>query len=479
MGRSIGKDEFTPQDFERFAVKVRDNLRALKKLLAAPDFGVGEQTVGAELEFYLVDSNGLPAPCNTRLLEAAGDPALTPELNRYNLEYNLKPHPLAGRPLAQACGAELLPIGILPTLSLQDFGTRMMTDLPRYHAMDRALREMRGGPFEIDIDGTPPLKLSWDDVTLEGANTSYQVHLRVEPGNFSNSFNALQLVTPIALALAANSPTLFGHDLWEETRIALFKQSIDSRAPDKARRKYPSRVYFGTGWIREGILELFESTVALFPAIMPEVSDEDAEAVLGRGGIPHLYELQLHQGSTWPWNRAIFDHRNGGHVRIEARTLPAGPSLIDMNANAAFLIGCVLALRDSMPDRVNLLPFRCAEENFFRVAREGLDAVVLWPSSSRIKMVEYDLTELASRLIPLASEALVAAGVDGDEVAKLMTIIAERLALRTNGARWQRRMANAFAAQGCDRRESLFRMLDEYRRNYRSREPVSRWSTDP
>lgn len=495
MGIDIQQDRFNQQDYDCFNQKIRDNLLALQQLLAQPGFGEGPDSLGAELEFYLVDQKGDPAPCNQAILTQANNPQLTPELNRFNLEYNLRPQPFAGspftafeqelqsalqqtNPIAASCGAELLPIGILPTAQLQHFGHAMMTDLPRYRAMDNALRQMRGTPFEIHIDGHPPLDLSWDDVTLEGANTSFQLHWRLNPGQFANSFNAVQLVTPIVLALAANSPLLFGHELWQETRIALFKQSIDCRDESHAQGRYPPRVYFGNGWLREGALELFASTVALFPPIMPVLHEEDPLAMISTGQLPGLHELKLHQGSTWPWNRAIYDHHDGGHVRMEVRALPAGPSLPDMSATSAFLLGSALALRDSMPDRVNLLPFKFAEHNFYRAAQQGLDAVLLWPSSSQIKVVEYDVLELARRLVPMAEDALQQAGMDSSEAIRLMNNIRDRIAARTNGAQWQLRMLHRLQASGLNPEDARYQMLARYRQHFLSHQPVSHWSTD-
>ncbi|MAR91567.1 MAG: glutamate-cysteine ligase family protein [Pseudomonadota bacterium] len=495
MGIEIRQDNFRQEDYDQFNAKIRENLKALEQLLARPGFGEGEESLGAELEFYLVDPQGQPVPCNQKILARADNGQLTPELNRFNLEYNLRPQPFRGAPfaaferelqralrdtnqVAAEFGAELLPIGILPTAELAHFGHHMMTDQPRYRAMDNALRRLRGAPFEVDIDGRPPLRLQWDDVTLEGANTSFQLHWRLNPAEFVNSFNAVQLVTPIALALAANSPLLFGHELWQETRIALFKQSIDCRNEDRSQRKYPPRVYFGNGWLRQSALELFASTVALFPPIMPVTHPEHPLAELRAGRLPQLHELRLHQGSTWPWNRAIYDHHDGGHVRMEVRALPAGPSLEDMSATAAFLLGSALALRDSMPDRINLLPFKFAEHNFYRAAHRGLEATLLWPSSSQIKVVEYEVLELARRLIPMAREALEQAGMEAGEAKRLLDNIQARVAIPTNGAHWQLTLLHKLQQSGLDANTARREMLRHYRRNFYSFRPLSQWSTE-
>lgn len=494
MGIDIEQDQFSSADHERFGARIRDNLKALRVVLARPDFGRGPMSLGAELECYLVDSVGLPVACNQEILQLAHEPQWAPELNRFNLEFNLTPQTFVGQPfsgfeqeLRQAFSrvnaiaiehhATLLPIGILPTLEQQHFNQHTMTDLPRYRAMDAALKTLRGGAFSVDIDGDPSLHLQWNDVTLEGANTSFQLHWRMNPEEFRDSFNAVQLVTPIVLALAANSPFLFGHALWDETRIALFKQSIDCRGSVDARQKYPPRVYFGNGWLQQGALELFASTVALFPPILPVVSNDDPMQQIAEGQLPVLHELKLHQGSTWPWNRAIYDHHDGGHIRIEVRALPAGPSFVDMHASSAFLLGCALALRDSMPERINLLPFKYAERNFYRAAQVGLDATLLWPSSSQVKVVEYPLLELAQRLVPMAQAALEQHGMASDEVTRLMNNIQERINARVSGARWQRLITQQFEHRGMTRQQALQAMLQRYRTHFESGQPLINWST--
>jgi len=494
MGVEIQQDQFSPEDHTSFGRKIRDNLKALQQVLAQPGFGAGPMSLGAELECYLVDSNGHPANCNQAILQQMADPQLTPELNRFNLEYNLNPQPFAGAPFAaferdlqrtlaaiapcaQRLNATLLPIGILPTLMPDHFNQQTMTDLHRYRAMDNALKQLRGGPFQIAIDGDPPLQLQWPDVTLEGANTSFQVHWRMPPAAFRDSFNAVQLLTPVALALGANSPYLFGHALWDETRIALFKQSIDARGDAGSRERCPPRVYFGNGWLHDGALELFASTVALFPPILPVVHADDPLTQLAQGELPALHELKLHQGTTWPWNRAIYDHHDGGHVRIEMRALPAGPSLVDMSATAALLIGSALALRDSMPARMDLLPFKYAERNFYRAAQQGMGATLLWPSSSQVSVVEYPVTQLARRLLPLAGEALVQAGMDSADVQRLMDNIALRLDADISGARWQRQVTQALERQGLDRAAALHDMLQRYQAGFQSGQSIAQWST--
>ena len=218
-------------------------------------------------------------------------------------------------------------------------------------------------------------------MSVEGANTSFQVHLRVNPAEFTRAYNAAQLAIAPVLAAAGNSPTFLGHRLWEETRIALCKQSIDDRDTRGPRRRL-ARMAFGTGWLRDGPLELFAESVRLHEPLLPVLGAGNAQRG-DRGQVPPLHELRLHQGTVWRWNRAIYDPAAGGHLRIEMRGLPAGPTMIDMMANAAFLLGLSLWLAEQNPRWTYDLSFERAEHNFYRAAQYGLAALLTWPVQRR------------------------------------------------------------------------------------------------
>src|SRR5215470_4404673 len=354
MGSDIDQTEFDDSDNARFAERLEECLSALGQLLERPGFGVGPATVGAELELFLVDAAARLLPHNQAVQAAAADSRITVELDRFNLELNASPVPLAGRPFA-ALGSELnvlldhvahaargragrpALINVLPTLTRADLSPGALTQVPRYRALNTGLRRLRGDPFRIRIAGADPLELASEDVALEGANSSFQIHLRVDPADFTRTYNAVQLATAAVLAVSGNSPTFLGHRLWEETRIAMFKQSVDDRDSFGPRRR-PARAAVGTGWLRGGPLELFTESVRLHQPLLPALGDP-GPPVGGPGHqAPPLDELRLHQGTVWRWNRAIYDPASGGHLRIEMRALPAGPTVIDMLANAAFLI---------------------------------------------------------------------------------------------------------------------------------------------
>jgi len=457
MGIEIAQTEFSPRDYTAFLERLGENLSVLKSLLEHPDFGRGERSLGAELEMYIIDSDGFPLYANQEILRDAGDPNLTLELNRYNLEYNLPPFPLADTPFEQTersildklrrlrtvaaeHGGRIVPIGILPTLRQSDFGAHCVTDRRRYHALRQQLIARRGGHFHIDISGDDVLQVAMSDITLEGANTSFQVHYRVDPAAYADTFNAIQLVTPLALAIGANSPTLFGRSLWHETRIPLFKQSIDTRKPDHYGLYEPARVSFGLGWARRGAEELFREVVDIYAPLLPIMADRSPAEELAAGETPKLAELRLHQSTVWLWNRPIYDDADGGHLRVEMRALPAGPTAVDMVANAAFLIGMAEGIRPQLQDFLPAVPFRNAEYNFYRAARFGLDAKLVWPDAPDPGFRERSVLELIEAMLPVAHRGLLSIGIGEEESARYLDVIAQRLASGQSAAVWQLKM---------------------------------------
>lgn len=494
MGLSIKTSEFSAEEFERFAAKVQTDLTALSRLLDRPGFGEGECSIGAEVEFYIINPELRVQPINTEIAASVQDPQLTVELNRFNLEYNLSPQAFRGDPFARTeqellaairrinrhaapLEGELVPIGILPTLRQSDMGPQVMTNEHRYHALSKALLKQRGEPFSIHIGGNDVINLEADDVYMEGANTSFQLHWRVPADRFADYFNAVQLVTPIALALASNSPSLFGHHLWDETRIALFKQSIDSRSPNHKTWRHPPRVYYGNGWVRSA-WELFAASASLYPPIIPLMSDEDPMALINRGEVPELAELRLHQGTTWPWNRAIYDHAAGGHLRIEIRSMPAGPTAVDMCANGLFVIGAALAVLDDIRHLTSILPFHYTEHNFYRAAKDGIGAEIIWPHKDQVQLQDTPLLTVARELLPRAREALQRTAVDETEIHRLLGIIEGRIETGISGARWQRHITESlFRSLSPD--EAFRSMLALYMANQKKNIPLHEWTLSP
>jgi len=374
-------------------------------------------------------------------------------------------------------GGRAVAIGILPTLVATDLQPGMLTESHRYRALSAAIRRLRHEPFRIRIDGDEPLDVACDDVTFEGANTSLQIHLRVTPDAFAATYNAAQIATAPVLAAAGNSPLFLGRRLWDETRVALFRQAVDERIAAAEEDWRPARVSFGHGWVREGALELFAESVALHPPLLPVLGNEEPLACVRRQAVPVLEELRLHHSAIWRWNRAVYDPSAGGHLRIELRALPAGPSVVDMAANAAFLVGLTLALTPDARRLVSTLTFGQARRNFSKAARHGLDAELLWPSLRAPSPRPVTAEALVPTLLPLASDALRRAGVDAGEAETLLDVIAARVARRQTGASWQRRTL-ALLEQRLQRESALRALVARYQHRAVEGRPVHEWPID-
>ncbi|EOD78845.1 hypothetical protein D515_02352 [Grimontia indica] len=486
MGQNINKTSFSASDHEQFAKQLKSELDQLEGLLETPGWGIGKCTLGAELELYLTDKHHRPAHYNLDILDKASDPLMTAEINRFNVEYNCPYTEFSGAPftflkqkmderlqslqaIAQADGIDVTPIGILPTLKDGDFGLASMTDSPRYHALTDILCESRGGPFHIRIHGAESLEVDADDLTLEGANTSFQVHYRVKPDEFAQWYNGIQIATIFTLAMAANSPVFLQKKLWHETRVPLFKQSIDSRNLCGMNWHTPARVSFGKGYVRKSALELFRQGVSLQPVLLPDLPESKCKEGCG----PRLDALRLHQSTIWSWNRAVYDDADGGHLRIELRSLPAGPTTIDMVANAALCIGLAHALQRDLDRLMDRLPFEFAKYNFYRAAQYGVNANILWESENGT-LQEYPLVDVLDKLLPRVADSLVELGISRVEADMLMVVIEHRLAKRQNGASWQ--LSTLVELERKYGREvALNKMFALYQKQYLSGVPVSHW----
>jgi hypothetical protein len=487
MGLEITRDAFEEEDYRAFARKLDESTSALEELLARPGFGRGPVSLGSELELHLVGADMRPSPVNRAVLADTFDPRLCVEVDRFNLEINARPCPLRGRPFhameaelesalagvraaAARHGARTAVIGILPTLRAADLESSALTDMHRYRALSAGVRRIRREPFRVHIIGRDELELVTTDVTFEGANTSFQVHLRVEPAAFAAHYNAAQIATAVALSVASNSPFFLGKSLWDETRIALFRQSVDDRSEALSDDWRPARVSFGHGWVRHGALELFQEAVALHEPLLPVVGAEEPRAVVARGEVPRLDELRLHHGTVWRWNRAVYDAADGGHLRIELRALPAGPTVRDMVASAALLVGLTLGLAADMERTLTRLTFGQARRNFYEAARQGIDAALLWPTPSGPSPKLVPARELIEQLVPVARDGLVGAGVLGDEADEFLRVVSRRLPRGASGAAWQRRWLAGRSDSG-----AFCEMLARYIDLSEAGVPVAEW----
>ncbi len=486
MGKEVEEREYTADDYEAFNRCIHDQVDELKQLIQTPTFDTDKLRLGAELEVYLIDENSSVSPVNLELLALLKDEQFQTELNQFNLEINLLPVDAKGKPFSQMTKEILtkfnylwsvaeklktrpLAIGILPTLQEKHLASEYMTQLARYRVLSRELSKQRGEPFHIKIGGDENVDLTVDEVCAEGANTSFQVHLMVKKDQFANVFNAAQLTLPMALGISANSSVFLGRCLWDETRVVLFKQAIDDRIEEQSGWRQPARVTFGHGWVRKSAWELFSESVNLYNPIFPIVEENQKTQ-----GLPELNELNLHLGSTWPWNRPVYSPEGNGHVRVEFRALPAGPSALDMVANAAFSIGMAVGLESKIDEYMARIPFRFAEYNFYRAAKKGLDATILWPQKYQNKPVEIPLKNVIDEMLQVANDGLIALSVDQEERDKYLGIIQRRLAVGVNGASWQRNTL-IHLRQSMSNEKACKEMLNQYFSNQVGGQPVSEW----
>ncbi len=490
MGRDVQGGDWSHEQKQRYREKVSQNLDVFAKLLANASFESDEPMTGMEMELYLVDSALQPSFSNAEVLQVIDHPAFQTELAQYNVELNVNPRVLEGGALielehdlrsalnqaqdrATQTGASLVQIGILPTLMPDHLAGDWMSDNLRYAALNDAIMRQRGENMRIDIQGSTGERLAMymDSIAPESACTSVQLHLQVAPHRFAACWNAAQALAGPQVALAANSPFFCGKALWHETRIPLFMQSIDTRSEELANQGVRPRVCFGDRWITS-IFDLFEENVRYYPALLPEISDEDPIAVLEAGQVPELDELRLHNGTVYRWNRPIYDTSGGKpHLRVENRVLPAGPSVIDVLANAALYYGALARLIDDERPLWTQMSFETAEANFTAGARDGMNARMYWPGHRSITPDELTLRHL----LPLADEGLRSWGVDAPVRDRYLSVIEGRCRTRQNGATWQLDCVHRLEAAGADRRSALDGMLARYAEHMHANEPVHTW----
>jgi gamma-glutamyl:cysteine ligase YbdK (ATP-grasp superfamily) len=487
MGQDVAPRVFSREDRQRYREKVRTCLDVFARMLAESRFEAGRDSFGLEIELNLTDDDGRPAMANAAVLEAIADPDFQTELGQFNIEINIPPRRFEpavfgeleaavraslnhAEERSRTVGAHMMLIGILPTIDEAHLNAAAFSANPRYQLLNEQIFAARGEDLHIDIRGVEHLSTYADTIAPEAACTSVQLHQQVEPELFARHWNAAQVIAGAQVAVGANSPFFFGKELWRETRIALFEQATDTRPDELKAQGVRPRVWFGERWITS-IFDLFEENVRYFPALLPVVEEEDPMAVLESGGAPRLQELRLHNGTIYRWNRPIYDISRGRpHLRVENRVLPAGPTIVDTLANAAFYYGLVRVLVEDERPVWTAMSFSAAEENFYNGARDGIDARLYWPGVGEAPATELVLR----RLLPMARDGLARWGVDSGDTDRLLEIIERRCVQQVNGASWQ---AAAFHRlyDRLDRADALREMTVRYRDHMHSNEPVHTW----
>jgi hypothetical protein len=491
VGEDVAAKTFSRADRQSYRRKVRACLDVFARMLSEARFHPERRSFGLEVELNLTDDAGDPALANAAALEAIADPRFQTELGRFNIEINVEPRLLEGEVFTElerdaraslndaesksrTVGAHMMLIGILPTITAQHLHAETFSANPRYALLNEQIFAARGEDLEISIAGVERLFTHADTIAPEAACTSVQLHQQVDPEGFARYWNAAQAFAGVQVAVAANSPFFYGKELWRETRIALFEQATDTRPEELKSQGVRPRVWFGERWITS-IFDLFEENVQYFPALLPVCEDEDPLETLERGDVPRLGELRLHNGTIYRWNRPIYDVvGDQPHLRVENRVLPAGPTVVDVLANAAFYYGLLRVVADEERPVWSQMSFSAAEENFHAGARDGIEARVYWPGLGEVPVAELVLR----RLLPMAHDGLARWGVAGADADRLLAIIERRCVTLRNGAAWQSEVFHhLYRDRGLDRVEALRRMTRLYREHMHSNQPVHDWPT--
>lgn len=469
MGQEIEDSRFADADFAEFQRRLDRETALLGEWIKQGGLRSPNLVGGFELEAWLIDGHGRPAPVNDAFLKALAHPLVVPELSKFNVELNTPPAPLAQNvfdvmhkelsALWSSCESEahrhdarMLMIGTLPTVQQADLSLANMSSMQRYRALnEQVFRLRRGRPIQLAIQGKDALDLEHQDVMLEAATTSFQIHLKVDISQAVRAFNISKMLSGPMVGVSANSPYLFGRDLWAETRIPLFEQSVAVGASD-----YSKRVTFGVRYAERSIMECFGANQTRYPVLLPTLMDEPEES---------LAHLRMHNGTIWRWNRPLVGFSGDGrpHIRIEHRVVPSGPTPADAVANAAFYFGMAAALIKNPASAELAVPFATAKANFYAAARDGIHAEQRW-GGRRLPLVNL----CREHLLPLARRGLQQLDLDTAEIEHWLGIIAGRIARRRNGAEWQR----AWMAEHGDSFEDL---VLAYRDAQQKNMPVHEW----
>ena len=492
MGETRVSRLISKAENQKFITALLKDLHSLKYMLEHDWFEKDPIRIGAEQEMVLVDNYCKPKPVAPKILKRMSKQGwLTSELSKFNLEINLSPQIFENKALStteaelRQClelvqqeldkeDAHIILTGILPTLRKFDLDMKNVFPKRRYRSLLSAINAQRdhNHGYDLRLRGIDELVVRHDSPLLEACNTSFQVHLQVRPDEYRSFYNIAQLLTGPILAIAANSPLLFGRRLWHETRIALFQQSIDTRTIREHMRELSPRVILGNNWMNNGIIELFQEDIARFRVLLGTKDIDDSIEKLKAGEVPKLSALQIHNGTVYRWNRPCYGISDTGkpHLRIENRVIPAGPTVLDEMANTAFWLGAMIGLEDQYGDVREKIQFVDVRDNFAKAARYGIDNTFNWFGDKKISS-----TDLFNQvLIPLARAGLQKRNIIPEDIDRYMDVISERVDKHMTGARW---MLKAFTQlkEGADKELAQTVLTSAILRNQQTDQPVHTW----
>jgi len=469
MGQEIDNTNFTRADFSEFQKRLEAETALLEQMLKAGKFERTEPVAGYELEAWLIDENGNPSPANEKFLGKLADPEVVAELALFNVELNGMPQTLTGMALsrmqsqlearwnkcqqtANKMQLDMLAIGTLPTIREHDLCLANMSHLKRYQALNQQVLRLRDGrPINLNISGTESLKLKHDDVMLEAAATSFQIHMQMNAEKAGRYYNIAKIISAPMVAVGANSPYLFEKELWQESRIPLFEQAVSVGGSD-----YSRRVTFGVRYVEHSIYEVFESNCKRYPVLLAMLMDSPPEK---------LSHLQLQNGTIWRWNRPLVGFNANGvpHIRLEHRVVPAGPTHLDQMANAAFFFGLITALvqDEKLEQR---LSHESVKDNFYAAAKYGMHTEIKWLDSENISLRKLCL----DKLVPLAAQGLKQLKIAEQEISKYLEVISARLETMQTGANWQLKWVRKYG-------KNWQQLVLEYKTRQNTGVPVHSW----
>lgn len=490
MGEERVKLADSHEEVQQFMKNVLKDLHVLDKMLKGDWFETDPIRIGAEQELCLVDRQAKASPTSMEVLEKLEDSdRYTTEFAKFNLEINMKPIEFKDdclsqmeenlsdrldvvRQAAEDVGSDILLTGILPTIRKADVDLKNLTPLQRYRALCQAINKLRGEEFELRIQGMDELLMKFDSPLLEACNTGFQVHLQVTPEEFVRKYNIAQAITAPVLACAVGSPILFGKRLWNETRIALFQQSVDTRQVGDHLRDSSPRVTFGNEWVKDSILDIFQEDTARYRVLLSSEVDEDVEKKLEEGKAPMLFALQVHNGTVYRWNRPCYGVSNGkAHLRIENRVFPSGPTVTDEVANSAFWLGLMNKMEDYYPDITQEMDFDEARMNFVAASKLGLDTSFRWLNGKRINAVDL----ITEELLPIAREGLEKADIRESDIDTYLEIIEERTHSGQTMAYWMLDNYARLTKENNSKEQSLAAMTTAMIKYQKKGEPVHKW----
>ena len=477
-----------PKEKASYVHQLLKDIKALELMIEKGLFEKSPIRIGAEQEFCLLDDQFMPNGIALDVLKDLKDNHFTTEIGNYNLEVNLDPLELKGdcfsrlhnnlntllnkaRKVTKTKNSHILLTGILPTLTLGHMSIKNMTPIPRYYVLNEAMVESRKQEFNIKIKGVDELNFLHDSVMLEGCNTSFQMHLQIDPDEFLEKYNWAQAISGPILAACTNSPLLFGKELWSETRISLFTQSVDTRANSFLLNEKQCRVSFGSKWEEGSIANIFKENVSRFRGLVTSEYIKDSVEMLKKGEIPKLMALSLHNGTVYKWNRVCYGVGGGKpHLRIENRYIPSGPSVIDEIANMVFWVGVMVGRTEKYKKIHEMMDFKEVKLNFFKAARYGMNTQFFWDGEL---ISSHNL--ILNELLPMAFSGLLNSGVSEKDAQYYLGIIENRVK-SNNGSQWMIKSYRNLLKNNKPFEAAQILTSNIYKKQIKD-EPVSKWST--